>query len=311
MKRVLVITGPTASGKTALAVSLAQALGTEVIGADSMQIYRGLDIGTAKPTAAEMQGIVHHGIDICAPQESFSVQRYVSYADAILTDLLAEGKTPILAGGTGQYIDALIRGNDFPPFSGEIRAQLSARLEAEGIEVLYAELMQVDPERAQKLALADQKRILRALEVYWETGDTITNHDLRTQLQPPKYDACTFVLQYADRADLYARIDQRVDEMLQEGLLQEIEALLAQGLSPESTAMQAIGYKELVPVLHGACALADAVALMKQRSRNYAKRQLTWHRRNPHAIPIIWNKTPDIKGATEQILCTLGKDRHS
>lgn len=299
--KLLVITGPTATGKTVLAVAVAQLLETEVISADSMQIYRSMDIGTAKPAPEELCGVVHHMLDICDPTEDFSVQRYVSLADPIVEQLLSAGKTPILAGGTGQYIDALVRGNDFPSFSGAVRRSLQQRLDNEGIEPLYEELCRVDPDRGARLALADHKRILRALEVYHETGETITSHDLRTQAQPPKYTPVTVVLQYADRAELYRRIDRRVEDMMERGLLAEVEALLKQGVPATATAMQAIGYKELVPVLTDGANLADAVALIQKRSRNYAKRQLTWHRRNPDAIPLRWEGTPDIPAAAKRI----------
>lgn len=302
---LLIITGPTATGKTALAVRLAQQLHTEVISADSMQIYRGMDIGTAKPTMEERGGIVHHMLDVCAPDEAFSVARYVEQASPLVESLLAQGKTPIIAGGTGQYIDALVRGNDFPPFTGAVRAQLQARLEEQGIAPLYAELGRVDPERAALLAENDHKRILRALEVYYETGETISAHDRRSAAQPPRYESRCFVLQYAERADLYRRIDARVEEMRAQGLRAEVEGLLSLGIPADCTAMQAIGYKELLPVLTHGADEDEAFALIAQRSRNYAKRQLTWHRRNAAAIPLVWQGKPDLDAAIEQITHTV------
>ena len=301
MKHCIVITGPTATGKTALAVRLARRLHTEVISADSMQVYTGMDIGTAKPTLAEQEGVVHHLLDVCAPESAFSVARYVALATPIVERLLTEGKTPIIAGGTGQYIDALLKGEEFSAFSGARRSDLQQQLEADGIGPLLEDLKRIDPDRAAILAPNDHKRILRALEVFYETGETITAHDARSKTQPPRFPAHTFVLQYAQRADLYERIDRRVDEMLALGLLDEIERLLAQGVPTGATAMQAIGYKELIPPVLSGEGLDEAVALLKQRSRNYAKRQLTWHRRNTAAIPIVWKQVPDLTWAMEKI----------
>jgi len=301
MKHCIVITGPTATGKTALAVALARRLDSEVISADSMQVYTGMDIGTAKPTPAEQEGIVHHLLDVCPPRAAFSAARYVELATPIVERLLAEGKTPVIAGGTGQYIDALLKGEEFSAFSGARRSELQTRLDTEGIESLLAELKTIDPDRAAILAPNDHKRILRALEVFYETGETITTHDARSKTRPSKFAAHTFVLQYADRADLYERINRRVDEMLEAGLLDEIRGLLARGIPPTATAMQAIGYKELIPPILSGEGLDEAVELLKQRSRNYAKRQLTWHRRNAAAVPIVWNPTPDLTWAVEKI----------
>ena len=301
MKHCIVITGPTATGKTALAVALAKRLHTEIISADSMQVYTGMDIGTAKPTVEERQDIVHHLLDVCPPEEAFSAARYVELATPIAERLLAEGKTPIIAGGTGQYIDALLKGEEFSAFSGARRSELQARLDAEGIDPLLADLQRIDPDRTATLAPNDHKRILRALEVFYETGETITAHDARSKSRPPKFAAHTFVLQYAARTDLYERINRRVDEMLDMGLVDEIKGLLAQGIPPTATAMQAIGYKELIPPILSGEDLGEAVELLKQRSRNYAKRQLTWHRRNAAAIPIIWTPMPDLTWAVEKI----------
>jgi len=301
MRHCIVITGPTATGKTALAVRLAKRLNTEVISADSMQVYSGMDIGTAKPTLAERAGVAHHLLDVCAPDEPFSAARYVDLATPIVERLLAEGKTPVIVGGTGQYIDALLKGEDFSPFSGARRSELQAQLETGGIEPLLAQLQRIDPARAAILAPNDHKRILRALEVFYETGETITGHDARSKMRPPRFSAHTFVLQYAERAALYERINRRVDEMMAAGLVAEIKRLLAQGIAPTATAMQAIGYKELIPPMLAGEGLDEAVALLKQRSRNYAKRQLTWHRRNAAAIPVVWNQVPDLDWALEKI----------
>ena len=281
--KLVVITGPTASGKTALGVALAQRLGGEVVSADSMQIYRGMDIGTAKPTPEEMQGVPHHMIDIADPTENYSVSRYAAEATACVDDILARGKLPIVVGGTGLYIDSLIAGRTFADGTADtaLRQELSERYDEIGGEGLLGELRKFDPERAAKLHPADKKRIVRAMEVYILTGKTITQHNLETQAIPPRYRPVWLGLDYSDRAVLYRRIDLRVDKMLEDGLLDEIRALLALGVSPKATAMQAIGYKEFFGYLNGACTLDEAAALCKQRSRNYAKRQLTWFRRNP------------------------------
>ena len=280
MNNIICIAGPTASGKTALAVELAKELNGEVISCDSMQIYRGMDIGTAKPSPEEMQGIPHHMLDICDPTEDFSVSRYCDLATPILEDILSRGKTAIIAGGTGLYMDSLMRGNDFAPIPATgHRERLEAQAQETGIEPLLQELRAIDPEAAER-SQGNLRRIVRALEVYYETGETITAHNLRTQAIAPKYSPLWLGLDFTDRAELYRRIDLRVEIMLQMGLLEEIRALLASGIPEKATAMQAIGYKEFVDALAGRSTVASAVAQVQQSSRRYAKRQLTWFRRN-------------------------------
>ena len=280
MNNIICIAGPTASGKTALAVELAKELNGEVISCDSMQIYRGMDIGTAKPSPEEMQGIPHHMLDICAPTEDFSVSRYCDLATPILEDILSRGKTAIIAGGTGLYMDSLMRGNDFAPIPATgHRERLEAQAQETGIEPLLQELRAIDPEAAER-SQGNLRRIVRALEVYYETGETITAHNLRTQAIAPKYSPLWLGLDFTERAELYRRIDLRVEIMLQMGLLEEIRALLASGIPEKATAMQAIGYKEFVDALAGRSTVASAVAQVQQSSRRYAKRQLTWFRRN-------------------------------
>ena len=281
MNNIICIAGPTASGKTALAVELAKKLNGEVVSCDSMQVYKRMDIGTAKPTAEEMQGIPHHMLDVAQAWEDFSVSRYCNQAAPIVDDIIARGRTAIIAGGTGLYMDSLIRGNDFAPFpSTGVREALEKRAEAEGTQSLLEELAQIDPESAGRLHPSDRKRIIRALEVYRETGITITEHNRRTREVPPKYRPIWLGLDFSDRAALYRRIDRRVEIMLEAGLLKEIRSLLQSGIPENCTAMQAIGYKEFLPVLRGERALCDAAAEVCQSSRRYAKRQLTWFRRN-------------------------------
>lgn len=299
MAKLLVICGPTASGKTALAVALAKATGGEVVSADSMQIYRRMDIGTAKPTAEEMDGVPHHMLDVADPGEDYSVARYVADATACVEDILSRGKLPIVAGGTGLYIDNLLAGREFAAFTGQWRQKLQDRAQREGIEVLYRELEQVDPQRAAKLHLADEKRIIRALEVWHETGETITEHDRRTAALPPRYEAVRIGLTFADRADMWDRIDRRVDQMMAAGLVEEVEDLLSSGVPESCTAMQAIGYKEMVAALREGRAVAEAAEEIKLRSRQYAKRQLTWFRREPSVKWITWEKIPDFSMALQ------------
>lgn len=280
MDNIICVVGPTASGKTALAIQLAKERNGEVVSCDSMQIYRRMDIGTAKPTREEMDGIPHHMIDICDPVEDFSVSRYTQMATPIVEDILSRGKTAIIAGGTGLYVDSLIRGNDFAPIPATgHREVLEKRIEKEGVEPLLAELAAVDPEAAARCQ-SNPRRIIRALEVFLETGETITAHNARTQALPHRYEPVWIGLDFTRRSDLYARIDRRVEVMLELGLMQEIQDLLASGIPEKATAMQAIGYKEFVDALAGRCPLEEAVAQVQQSSRRYGKRQLTWFRRN-------------------------------
>ena len=297
--KLVVITGPTASGKTALGVALARRLGGEVVSADSMQIYRGMDIGTAKPTPEEMQGVPHHMIDIADPAENYSVSRYAKEAAACVDDILARGKLPIVVGGTGLYIDSLIAGRTFADGTADtaLRQELSERYDEIGGEGLLGELRKVDPERAAKLHPADKKRIVRAMEVYILTGRTITQHDAETRAVPPRYDAAKIALDFAVRQDLYDRIDRRVDIMVQQGLFDEVRALLAAGVPADCTAMQAIGYKEAVAAVQGKAAPQDAVAAIQLASRRYAKRQLTWLRRDQDLFWLRHEKTPDMDRA--------------
>ena len=288
---VIVVAGPTASGKTALGIALAGRYGSEIVSADSMQIYRRMDIGTAKATKEEQAQVRHHMIDVAEPEENYSVARYVDEASACCDRLLSEGRTPVLVGGTGLYIDSLLSGRDFSAREedGTLRETLNRRYEEEGGNALLEELRNVDPERAAILHPSDRKRIVRALEVYRLTGETITEHDRKTRLIPPRYDAVFLIPGFRDRAILYERIDRRVDEMVRLGLFDEVRSLLAAGVPPEATSMQAIGYKEAVACLRGDLSEEETVALIKQASRRYAKRQLTWFGRRTDALRLYYD----------------------
>jgi tRNA dimethylallyltransferase len=266
-----------------------------------MQIYRGMTIGTAAPTAAEMDGVPHHMIAVAEPDEQWSAARYTEMALPIIDDIIARGKLPVLVGGTGLWLDALVKGHGFAGghAGGEVRKQLQERLEQEGIEPLLAELGKVDPEAAERLHPSDEKRILRALEVWLETGKTISAHNEETKKIPPRYDAVWIGLRFEQREDMRALIDLRVDKMVDAGLLEEVQALLAAGLPRESTALQAIGYKEFLGVLDGTATVEQALEEVKLRSRQYAKRQLTWLRRNEAIHWIEWKKERDFERALQ------------
>ena len=296
-KGILVITGPTATGKTALGVRLAKQLGGEVISVDAMQLYAGMVIGTAAPTAEETEGVPHHLVGTVSPAENYSVGRYVEEASAAADDILSRGKLPILVGGTNLYIEALLRGTDFAGSDPAIRQELDEAYEALGGEAMLQKLAEVDPERAAKLHSNDRKRIVRALEVFRVTGKPITELDRLSRLQPPRYASATVALSFEAREDLYRRIDLRVERMFEAGLVAEVQGLLDGGLRDDSTAMQAIGYKEIVAALRGQCSMEEAKALIQQSSRRYAKRQLSWLRGQADVNWFLWKKEPDFSEA--------------
>ncbi|MDR0446293.1 MAG: tRNA (adenosine(37)-N6)-dimethylallyltransferase MiaA [Oscillospiraceae bacterium] len=298
MTRVVVLTGPTATGKTALGVALAQECGGEVISADSMQIYRHMDVGTAKPTALETGGVRHHMIDVASPLEAYSVARYSEEASAAVDDVAARGLLPIIVGGAGLFIDSLVLGRSFAPEDASgLRSEIEAEYDTLGGEKMLEALAEFDPEAARRLAPRDKKRLVRAMEVYRLTGKTLSAHDEETRRLPPRYDALYITLGYDDRARLYERIDDRVDDMLRRGFLDEAKALLRLGLTKSHNAAQAIGYREMLAAATGEMPLPDAVELTKTRSRQYAKRQLTWLRRTDAAVRISWQAKPDFNHA--------------
>ena len=299
-KRIVVVAGPTATGKTRLGILLAQRFGGEIVSADSMQVYRRMDVGTAKATPAERAEAPHHMLDVAEPRENYSVSRYVEEAARCCEDILSRGKLPILVGGTGLYIDSLLSGRDFAgreEGKEGLREALNERWEKEGGEALLEELRSFDPERAAKLHPSDRRRIVRAIEIYRLSGETISEHDARTRALPPRYESARIHLNYRSRADLYARIDARVDAMVENGLFEEVAALLAEGVPADCTAMQAIGYKETAAALRGELSRAEAIERIKLSSRRYAKRQLTWFGRTKDALELLWDGAPDFEEA--------------
>ena len=297
MYDLVVITGPTATGKTALGVEMALAFRGEIVSADSMQVYRGMDIGTAKPTPAERRGVPHHLLDVADPRDDFSAAKYAALATEAVEDIRRRGLLPIVVGGTGLYIDALLRGTDFAPAPEDptLRAELEAEYDSIGGEAFREKLRAVDPDRAEKLAPGDKKRLVRAMEVYRLTGETITAHDERTKAVPPRYEAMKLALDFADRERLYARIDERAARMFDDGLVEEVRGLLDAGVPLGGTAMQAIGYKEVAAHLVGELTLPEAMELVQRRSRQYAKRQLTWLRRDESLRWVRWEDAPDFE----------------
>ncbi len=277
---VIAVVGPTASGKTNLAVEIAKRFNGEVISADSMQIYKGMDIATAKPTKEEMQGIRHHLIDYVSPYEKYSVARYIADATKAVEDICNCGKLPVLCGGTGLYAESFLNNIRFAeePDNALVRSQLTARLEHEGSQKLLDELRQIDPETAEGLHPNNAGRIIRALEVFYLTGETATQHRLRSVAEPSPYETLWIAISFPDREYLYERINQRVDEMLANGLEAEAREFLQNEMA--DTAAQAIGYKELRGWFEGSISREEAVENLKRETRRYAKRQITWFKRN-------------------------------
>lgn len=299
MTDLLAVLGPTASGKTKLAVSLALRYGGEVVSCDSMQVYRGMDIGTAKPSLAETAGVPHHLLSVVRPSEPFSVAEYAALARRAVDDIACKGRLPILAGGTGLYADAVIddlRFDDRAPADPALRAALREQARREGGEKLLEALRAVDPESAAKLHPNNLGRIIRAIEVYRQTGKPISAAVEETRRRPSPFRLCILGLFCSDRAALYERIDARVEDMFARGLEREVERLLASGVPETATSMQAIGYKETAAYLKGRMTHDEAVAAVKLATRHYAKRQMTWLKRDPriHWIDIFEQDSDNI-----------------
>lgn len=289
-KDVIVIGGPTASGKTALSVELAKRINGQIISADSMQIYKEMNIGTAKVTKEEMQGIKHYMIDIVSPNERYSVADFKNDAENAIEEIIKNGYTPIMVGGTGLYVNSLIYNINYPEleFDKEYRDYLEERADKEGLETLYKEALEIDKEATQKISVNDRKRILRILEIYKQTGKTKTQLEIESRSVPPKYNYKVFAINY-DRQKLYDRINLRVDKMLEEGLIKEVENIKNK-YSYFPTAMQGLGYKEVVEYLKEEISYEEMVEKIKQESRRYAKRQITWFKAIPN---IIWLNVED------------------
>ena len=291
-KPLIILTGPTASGKSALAISLARQIGGEIISADSMQVYRGMDIGTAKIRPEEMQGIPHYLIDVMDPDEPFNVVVFQALAKEAMEKIWAAGHIPIIAGGTGFYIQALFRDIDFTENDNDIsyRKHLEALAGSAGPEALFQMLLQEDPESAAAIHPNNIKKVIRALEFKHQTGQKISDHNREQAAQTSPYQYAYFVLNM-DRAILYEKIERRVDEMMADGLLQEVEHLRSRGYGMDLVSMQGLGYKEIYAYLEGECSLEEAVSQIKLGTRHFAKRQLTWFRREKD---VIWlEKRPD------------------
>lgn len=303
--KVIVIVGPTASGKTSLSIEIAKRFNGEIISADSMQIYKYMDIATAKPTAEEMQGVKHHLIDFLSPCEKFSVAKYKELCYGCIDDIIERNKLPIIVGGTGLYIDTVVNNTVFlEGDSSDIRNTLEKSCEENGIESLYEKLKKIDPQSAEKLHLSDRKRIIRALEVYYSTGKTISEQNRLSHTEKSKYDFLIIGLNANDREFLYNRINSRVDLMIDSGLIEEAQNFYNSDFS--LTAVQAIGYKELKPYLDGFCTLDEAKEKLKTETRRYAKRQLTWFRRNKDINWIYIDNSEDVFNKSVEIIENFG-----
>ena len=281
-KNIIIITGPTAVGKSELSISLAKDISGEIISADSMQVYRGMDIGTAKIRPEQMQGVKHHLIDILDPDEEFNVSSFVDCANDALKKIYKGGAIPIVAGGTAFYIQALLKQVDFSDDSGK-DDELRNRLEKQDADELFKKLQEADPESCKAIHKNNKKRIVRALEYYYLTGKKISEHNEEQKQKDPEFNFVYFVLT-DERSRLYDRINARVDKMFEDGLLDEVRALKKAGYSSGLTSMQAIGYKEIYSYLNGTISLDEAGELIKQNTRHFAKRQLTWFRKEPEVI---------------------------
>ncbi len=294
---LIVVGGPTASGKTALAVKIAGKVGGEVVSADSMQIYKYMDIGSAKPTKEEMQGVPHHMIDIVEPWQNFSLCDYAKQAHEVIRDIHSRGKIPVMAGGTGLYINTVmnnIKLSDEEETDGRVRKALEEYLIQNGKEALFDRLKKIDPESAENIHPNNTKRVIRAIEIYENTGKTMSHQIADSQKAPKIYKTLQFAVDF-EREELYDRINRRVDIMMESGLIEEVRHCVKLGCSRENTSMQAIGYKEVLDYFDGIYDIEETTEIIKQETRRYAKRQLTWFKRND----ITWlrpGEMPDLSG---------------
>lgn len=302
-KPLIILTGPTAVGKTKASIGLAKAIGGEIISADSMQVYRHMDIGSAKITKEEMADVPHYLIDVLEPEEEFHVVRFQQMAKAAMADIYSRGKIPIIVGGTGFYIQALLYDIDFTENEGDsvYREKLEALAKEKGAAYLHGQLAMVDPKSAEEIHANNIKRVIRALEFYHQTGQKISEHNERERQKESPYQFCYFVLN--DRREcLYERIDQRVDQMIRNGLVQEVQTLKERGCTKQMVSMQGLGYKEIFSYLEGDCSLEEAVYIIKRDTRHFAKRQLTWFKRERD---VIWVQKDELNYDDKKLLQSL------
>lgn len=302
-KLLIILTGPTAVGKTKTSIGLAKAIGGEIISADSMQVYRHMDIGSAKITKEEMADVPHYLIDVLEPEEEFHVVRFQQMAKAAMADIYSRGKIPIIVGGTGFYIQALLYDIDFTENEGDsvYREKLEALAKEKGAAYLHGQLAMVDPKSAEEIHANNIKRVIRALEFYHQTGQKISEHNERERQKESPYQFCYFVLN--DRREcLYERIDQRVDQMIRNGLVQEVQTLKERGCTKQMVSMQGLGYKEIFSYLEGGCSLEEAVYIIKRDTRHFAKRQLTWFKRERD---VIWVQKDELNYDDKKLLQSL------
>ena len=310
MKRPLIIIGgPTACGKTGFSIKLAKEIGGEIISADSMQVYRYMDIGTAKVTPEEADGVPHYLIDEFDPDEEYNVMLFQQKAKAYMEQIWAKGKVPILVGGTGFYINALLYDNDFTETDNDTsyREECYRLAQEQGPEVLYERLKEIDPEYAAIMHANNVKRVTRALEYHYLTGQKFSEHNAEQKEKETPYDAAVIILSM-DREKLYERIELRIDIMMEQGLLEEVKGLLEKGYTPELVSMQGIGYKEFIPYFNGECTLEEAVTQLKTNTRRFAKRQLTWFRRQIEGLWVDMSSSTG-KEAMEEVLDYLKQQK--
>ena len=309
-KPLIILTGPTAVGKTKASIGLAKAINGEIISADSMQVYKYMDIGSAKIRPEEMDGVKHYLVDVLDPEEEFHVVKFQQMAKEALNEIYAKGKIPIVVGGTGFYIQALLYDIDFTESNEDLsyRQELEELANIHGVEYVHSMLREVDPVSAESIHANNLKRVIRALEFYKQTGEKISDHNEKERAKESPYDFCYFVLN-DDRQLLYDRIDLRIDKMLEDGLLEEVTALKNKGYTKDMVAMQGLGYKEILDYLNGACTLEEAIYILKRDTRHFAKRQLTWFRRERDVIWVDKNKYDHDEDKILNVMLSYVKER--